>query len=61
VFCLAARWGFVLARALGGAEGGGLGGGRGLVVLVGLLDDEGDGAVLSGDNTDGLFRSIPES
>lgn len=44
----------VLARALGGAEVGGLGGGSGLVVLVGLLDEEGDAAVLRGDDTDGL-------
>lgn len=45
----------VLAGALGGAEAGGLGGGGGLVVLVGLLDEELDAAVLSGNDTDGLF------
>ena len=47
----------VLARALGGAEGGGLGRDSGLVVLVGLLDEEGDAAVLSGNDTDGLSHT----
>lgn len=46
----------VLARALGGAEGVGLGRGSGLVVLVGLLDEESDAAVLRGNDTDGLQR-----
>lgn len=43
-----------LAGGLAGAEGGGLDGGRGLVVLVGLLDEKGDAALLAGDDTDGL-------
>ena len=47
----------VLARALGGAEGGGLGRGSGLVVLVGLLDEKGDASVLSGDDTDSLSHT----
>lgn len=47
--------GDVLAGGLAGAEGGGLDGGRGLVVLVGLLDEKGDAALLAGDDTDGLI------
>ena len=45
----------VLAGGLAGAEGGGLDGGRGLVVLVGLLDEKGDTALLAGDDADGLI------
>ena len=45
----------VLAGGLAGAEGGGLDGGRGLVVLVGLLDQKCDATLLAGDDTDGLI------
>jgi hypothetical protein len=46
----------VLAGGLVGTEGGGLDGGRGLVVLVGLLDQKGDTALLAGNDTDSLFQ-----
>lgn len=48
----------VLAGGLAGAEGGGLDGGCGLVVLVGLLDEKGDTALLAGDDADGLVYII---
>jgi hypothetical protein len=47
----------VLARALGGAEAGLVDQLSGLVLLVGLLDEELDAAVLAGDDTDGLFMN----
>lgn len=46
----------VLAGGSAGAEGGGLDGRRGLVVLVGLLDEKSDTTLLAGDDTDGLFQ-----
>jgi hypothetical protein len=48
----------VLARALGGAEAGLVDQLSGLVLLVGLLDEELDAAVLAGDDADGLFMKI---
>lgn len=48
--------GDVLAGGSAGAEGGGLDGRRGLVVLVGLLDEKSDTTLLAGDDTDGLFQ-----
>jgi hypothetical protein len=58
--CGAERWARedVLARALGGAEAGLVDQLGGLVLLVGLLDEELDAAVLGGDDTDGLFMKI---
>ena len=47
----------VLARALGGAEAGLVDQLSGLVLLVGLLDEELDAAVLAGDDADGLFMN----
>jgi hypothetical protein len=47
----------VLAGGLGGTEGVGLDEGSGLVVLVGLLGQESDTAVLAGDDTDSLFQN----
>lgn len=47
----------VLAGRSRRTEGGGLGGERGLVVLVALLYEESDTALLAGDDTDGLFAS----
>jgi hypothetical protein len=44
----------VLAGGLVGAEGGGLDGRSGLVVLVGLLDQKSDTALLAGNDTDSL-------
>jgi hypothetical protein len=46
----------VLAGGPAGAEGGGLDGRRGLVVLVGLLDEKSDTTLLAGDDTDSLFQ-----
>ena len=46
----------VLARALGGAEAGLVDQLSGLVLLVGLLDEELDAAVLAGDDADGLLK-----
>jgi hypothetical protein len=50
--------GDVLAGGLAGAEGGGLDGGCGLVVLVSLLDEKGNTALLARDDTDSLFHII---
>lgn len=46
----------VLAGGPAGAEGGGLDGRCGLVVLVGLLDEKSDTTLGAGDNTDSLFQ-----
>jgi hypothetical protein len=57
--CVQVRFGGgrdVLAGRSRGTEGGGLGGLSGLVVLVALLDEKSDTAVLAGDDTDSLFR-----
>lgn len=48
----------VLAGGLVGAEGGGLDGGCGLVVLVGLLGEKSDTTLLAGDDTDSLIHII---
>jgi hypothetical protein len=48
----------VLASGPAGAEGGGLDGRCGLVVLVGLLDEKSDTTLLSGDDANSLLNSI---
>jgi len=48
----------VLASRSLRTEVGGLGGGRGLVVLVALLDEEGDAALEAGDDADGLVGDL---
>ena len=49
-------WEDVLAGGLAGTEGGGLDGGRGLVVLVGLLDQKCDTTLFSGNDADSLIK-----